>query len=124
VLGPPKIESNPAPPPGVFIMDEGKAGFFGGGVDGGAMRFRDAGLAGDGEVARKRSKSAPSSPSLPFLSLLRRPPLPRLRIGGGVRGGDERMWLKEWTGSEFSSSSDRAAKLVEWSWLGKGDAPE
>jgi hypothetical protein len=94
-------------------MDEGKAGFLGGGVEGGAMRVRDVGLAGDGEVAKYSSKSAPSSPSLPFLSLFRRLPLPRLRIGEGVRGGDERMWLNEWTGSEFSSSSDRAAKLVD-----------
>jgi len=115
VFGPPKIESNPPPPPpppGVFIMDEGNAGFLGGGVEGGAIRVREVGLAGEGDVARNSSKSAPSSPSLPFLSLFRRPPLPRLRMGGGVRGGEERMALNEWTGSEFSSSSDIAAKLV------------
>lgn len=103
-------ESNPPPPPGVVIMDEGSAIFLGGGVDGGCIRALDVGLAGDGEVARNRSRSAPSSPDLPFLSLLRRPRLPRFR-GGGVRGGEEWI-LKECVGSTSSSSSEGAAKLV------------
>jgi hypothetical protein len=84
--------------------------FFGGGVDGGWMRARDAGLAGEGDVARYRSRSAPSSPDLPALSLPLRPKLPRLRPGGGVRGGEDRR-LKEWVGRASSSSSDGAAKL-------------
>lgn len=44
------------------------------------------GAAGEGDVARYRSKSAPSSPAaLPF-----RWRAARLRVGGGVRGGEER----------------------------------
>ncbi len=42
----------PALPPGVVIIDEGKAGFFGGGVEGGCIRARVVGFAGDGDVAR------------------------------------------------------------------------
>lgn len=49
VLGLPK-GSIPEPPPGVVIIDEGRARFLGGGVDGGSMRERDC--AGEGEVAR------------------------------------------------------------------------
>lgn len=95
VWGAPKTDSSPAPPPpGVVIIEEGKAIFFGGGVDGGCMRAREAGFAGEGEVARYSSRSAPSSPDLPFLSLPLRLRLPRLRIGGGVRGGEDRR-LKE-----------------------------
>jgi hypothetical protein len=63
--------------------------FFGGGVDGGCMRALADGLAGDGDVARNSSRSAPSSPDLPFLSLIRLPTLPLLRTGGGVRGADD-----------------------------------
>lgn len=110
VCGAPNTDSSPEPPPGVVIIDEGRAIFLGGGVDGGCMRALEAGFAGDGEVARKRRRSAPSSPDLPFLSLPLRPRLPRLRAGGGVRGGEECM-LKEWVGRASSSSSDTAAKL-------------
>ena len=102
----------PPPPPGVVIIDEGSAGFLGGGVEGGCIRARAVGFAGEGDVARYNNKSAPSSPDFPFLSLLRRPKLPRLRRGDGVRGGDE-LTLKEWTGSEFSSSSEPPVKLFE-----------
>ena len=52
VFGPPKTESNPDPPPGVVIIDEGNARFLGGGVEGGCMRAREVGLAGEGDVAR------------------------------------------------------------------------
>lgn len=45
ILGVPKA-------PGVFIMDDGKAMFFGGGVEGGCMRRLAVGLAGEGEVAK------------------------------------------------------------------------
>lgn len=83
VCGLPYAERNP-PPPGVVIMEEGSARAFWGGVDGGCMRARDIGLAGDGEVARYSRRSAPSSPDLPFFSLFRRLTLDRLRIGGGV----------------------------------------
>jgi hypothetical protein len=51
VLGPPNTDKRP-PPPGVFIMDEGKSSFLGGGVEGGCIRALDVGFAGDGEVAR------------------------------------------------------------------------
>lgn len=103
-------DSNPPPPPGVVIMEDGRAMFLGGGVDGGCIRALDVGLAGDGDVARNRSRSAPSSPDLPFRSLLRRPRLPWFR-GGGVRGGDECI-LKECIGNASSSSSEGAAKFV------------
>jgi len=89
-------------------MDEGSAMFFGGGVEGGCIRDLAVGFAGEGEVARKRSRSAPSSPDFPVLSLLQRPKLPRLRTGGGVRGGDDRM-LNECAGRASSSSSEAAA---------------
>lgn len=111
VCGLPYDDRSP-PPPGVVIMEEGSARDFWGGVEGGCIRARDTGLAGDGEVARYSRRSAPSSPDLPFFSLFRRPALERLRIGGGVRGGDDRM-LKECAGSVFSSSSDTAAKFSE-----------
>jgi hypothetical protein len=63
VFGPPK-PAKKAPPLGVVIMDEGKAAVREGGVEGGYSCAFMAGLAGDGEVARKSSKSAPSSPVL------------------------------------------------------------
>jgi len=86
VCGPPNTEG--------VIIEEGSAMFFGGGVDGGCMRDL-GGFAGDGDVARNSSRSAPSSPDFPFLlSLERRPKLPLLRFDVGVRGGDEWM-LKE-----------------------------
>src|ERR1700709_2958816 len=94
-------------------MDEGKAIFLGGGVDGGCIRALPVGFAGEGDVARKRSRSAPSSPDLPVLPLLCRPKLPRFRTGGGVRGGDDRM-LNECVGRASSSSSEGAAKFVDW----------
>jgi hypothetical protein len=108
VLGPPKTDRRP-PPPGVVIMEDGRfmSLFFGGGVDGGCIRALAEGFAGDGDVARNSNRSAPSSPDLPFLSLTRRPTLPLLRTGGGVRGVADRT-LKEWAGSS-SSSSDAAA---------------
>lgn len=59
---------NPAtkfpPPPGVDIMDDGRAAVLDGGVDGAKIRD-DLGpaLAGEGDVARYNSKSAPSSPA-------------------------------------------------------------
>ena len=56
-------------PPGVVIIDEGSARLLCGGVEGGRM-LDDRGRAGEGDVARYRSKSAPSSPDLPFFSLL------------------------------------------------------
>lgn len=52
VLGPPNTDKRPLPPPGVFIMDEGKSSFLGGGVEGGCIPALDVGFAGDGEVAR------------------------------------------------------------------------
>jgi hypothetical protein len=70
VCGAPKTESNPPPAPGVVIIEEGKAIVFGGGVDGGCMRAREVGFAGDGDVARNKRRSAPSSPDFPFFSLL------------------------------------------------------
>ncbi len=93
-------------------MEEGNASIFGGGVEGGCIRAREVGFAGDGEVARYSSRSAPSSPDLPFFSLLRRPASARLRVGEGVRGGDDRI-LNEWAGRVISSSSEPAAKFSD-----------
>ena len=39
-------------PPGVAIMEEGRAAWFEGGVDGGIIRALLEGLAGEGEVAK------------------------------------------------------------------------
>lgn len=52
VFGPPKVASNPWTWFGVVIMDDGKARFLGGGVEGGCIRAREVGFAGEGEVAR------------------------------------------------------------------------
>ena len=51
VCGPPKPERRPIPPPGVVIIEEGRARGFEGGVWGGCMRLL-RGWAGEGEVAR------------------------------------------------------------------------
>jgi hypothetical protein len=94
----------------VFIMDEGNAMFFGGGVEGGCMRRLAAGFAGDGDVARYRRRSAPSSAvlfGLTVRSFVKR----LLAAGGGVRGEDRT--LKECIGSASSSSSDGEVKPEE-----------
>ena len=116
VLGPPKVASRPWICWGVVITEEGRARFLGGGVEGGCIRAREVGFAGDGEVARYNSKSAPSFTDFPFLSS-RRAPF-RLRPGGGVRGED--LMLNEWAGKVSSSSSDGDVKPEEISsegWL-------
>lgn len=75
------------PTPGVDIMAEGATCLFEGGVDGANTRADlTPGFAGDGDVARYRSKSAPSSPA----ALLLRWRAARLLVGGGVRGGEDR----------------------------------
>lgn len=108
MFGPPKIERSPDPPPGVFIIDDGSGEFLGGGVDGGCILAREVLTAGDGEVARYKSKSAPSSPDLPVFSFCIRFMLARFRIGGGVLGGEERI-LKECVGNKSPSSSEGAS---------------
>ena len=116
MFGPPNPDMRP-PPPGVVIIDEGRAMFRGGGVDGGYMRLLPVGLAGDGEVARYSNRSAPSWPDLPllFLKVLLGPEVARPRPEGGVRGGEEPMFmeviLKECIGSMSSSSSDPTMKF-------------
>ena len=106
-----------ARPPGVDIMDEGSGVCFVGRVEGGNIGVLVTRIAGDGEAARKRRRSAPSFP--PFVwedwgelskALLRRR-AERARSGGGVRGGEEDIWgsedsWKEWSGRSWSSSSD------------------
>lgn len=82
-LGVPKLANTP--PLGVGVKD-GKAAYWLGGVDGG--RSRDCALlltlAGVGELAKYRRRSAPSSFSW-YLSFLGR----RAGRRGGVRGGEE-----------------------------------
>lgn len=81
-----KLPPPPPPPPGVDIMDDGRAAVLDGGVDG--AKIRDdfgAALAGEGDVAKYNSKSAPSSPA----AWLLRGRNERGLVGGGVRGGDE-----------------------------------
>lgn len=51
VCGPPNPDPSPLPP-GVVIMDDGSARLRDGGVDGGCIRPRMDGFAGDGDVAR------------------------------------------------------------------------
>lgn len=49
----PGVAGNRPPPPGVVIMEDGRArSFFGGGVDGGSILVRVDGMAGEGEAAR------------------------------------------------------------------------
>lgn len=112
----PGVVGNRLPPPGVVIIDDGNAiSLRGGGVEGGSIRVILAvDMAGEGEVARYMSKSAPSSPTFSFGAPL--PSLPRRRFTlrlrmGGVRGGDDGSTWKEWIGSRSSSSSAGAAKL-------------
>jgi len=87
-------------------MEDGNARFLEGGVEG--TKIRDdfaARLAGDGDVARYRRRSAPSSPAA--LPLLWR--AARLREGGGVLGGEERKVEaieNECDGRSWSSSSE------------------
>ena len=105
------------PPPGVVIMDDGSSYlFFAGGVDGGSIRVLFDLTAGEGEAARYKSRSAPSSPVFPPLlapsSLLRLDGNERPDIGG-VRGGEDRTvgtW-NECAGKRSSSSSSGAVKL-------------
>lgn len=122
----PGVAGKGLPPPGVVIIEDGSAKVrFGGGVDGGSIRllFR-GGLAGEGDAARYRRRSAPSSPfvlllvlllllleSFFVIVLLPRFFLSRLRLRiGGVRGGDMRIewwwlaWWNEWVGRSSSSS--------------------
>lgn len=128
MLGPPNPDRRP-PPPGVVIIDDGRAKFRGGGVDGGCKRLLPLGLAGDGEVARYNNRSAPSWPDFPLacLKLLLRPDVARPRPEGGVRGGEEPMFidviLKECIGSISSSSSDVAMKFCVWRSLGRLEVP-
>lgn len=127
VFGPPNPAIRP-PPPGVVIIDEGKAMLRGGGVDGGYMRLLPVGLAGEGEVARYNNRSAPSWPDFPlFLKLLLCPEVARPRPEGGVRGGEEpicmEVILKECMGSISSSSSDPAIKFCVWLSPGKLEVP-
>lgn len=89
-------------------MDDGNACALEGGVYGANTREDlTPGFAGGGDVARYRSKSAPSSPP----ALRRR--AARLRVGGGVRGGEARkaeFIEKEWVGRTSSSSSEICPK--------------
>lgn len=116
--GCPGVVGKRLPPPGVIIMDEGRArSFFDGGVEGGSMRVRPEGKAGDGDAARYRRRSAPSSPDLlPVVVaiLLGRRFRFLLRIGG-VRGGDDRLasTRKECMPRISSSSSEGAAKFSD-----------
>lgn len=86
-------------------MDDGSATMLGGGVDGAKiLDDRGPALAGEGDVARYKSKSAPSSPA----ALCLRERNGRSLVGGGVRGGEEwnfeEFKLKECSGRRGSSS--------------------
>jgi len=51
--GCPGVVGKRLPPPGVVIIDDGRArSFLDGGVDGGSMRVRPEGTAGEGDAAR------------------------------------------------------------------------
>ena len=95
-----------------------------GGVEGGKTLALAPGLAGEGEVARYRSRSAPSSPvALPF-----RCRNDRDFVGGGVRGGEELNFeeciLKVCRGSRWLSSSDVLPKEGESGMVGTSDAKD
>lgn len=81
-------------------MDDGSAAALEGGVDGAKILddFEPA-LAGDGDVARYKRRSAPSSPAALLLCWR----CERGLVGGGVRGGDEwnleELRLKEFPGT-------------------------
>lgn len=90
-----------ARPPGVDIMDEGRGVCFEGGVEGGNIGVLVTRIAGEGEAARKRRRSAPSLPPVVWedwgelsKGLLRRR-AERARAGDGVRGGEDDMWGSE-----------------------------
>lgn len=108
--------------PGVFIIDECSAWALGGGVEGAKILDDLApGLAGDGDVAKYKSKSAPSSP--PAL----RWRAARLRVGGGVRGGEARkaeFIEKECVGRSLSSSSETCPKGGEAGMVETSDAKD
>lgn len=69
-----------APPPGVFITEDGRAKD-GGGVVGGRIFVLDIAPAGEGDVAKYIKRSTPSSPPCLVPSFATR--------RGGVRGGLE-----------------------------------
>lgn len=92
----PGVCGNIFPPPGVVMCDEGRPKsrlFLGGGVEGGSMRVRVEGTAGEGDAARYSKRSAPSSPVFPpwvgFSVLIWWPGSPLLRMGGVIGGGGE-----------------------------------
>lgn len=104
------------PPPGVPMTDEGRAACCEGGVEGGgSLEVLASRLAGEGELARKRRRSAPSSPRIGLPPFWLRVVL--VRFGGGVRGGEEPIidevnW-KECIGRSLSSSSEGGSEVGE-----------
>lgn len=109
--------------PGVPIIEEGRAWSLGGGVEGGNIRDEFApGFAGEGDVARNRSKSA--SPA----ALTLRWRAARLRVGGGVRGGEE--WnteesiRKDCEGRSLLSSSETGPNVGESAIVDISEAKE
>lgn len=119
----PGVLGNRLPPPGVVICDDGSVmsrPTLEGGVDGGSILVLVEGTAGDGEAARYKRRSAPSSPDFAGpepagLSLMRRLGIGRLRIGGVVGGDERKLVLNDCVGKRSSSSSELAAKLGETS---------
>lgn len=84
--------SNPAmkpPAPGVDIIEDGRACVFEGGVEGAKILGFAPGFAGEGDVAKYSSRSAPSS----AFALPLRFRAAEDRDGGGVRGGE--AWKRE-----------------------------